>query len=134
MESLLTPDDVAKLLQVSLRTVYANGKRLGGFYPAGIKVLRFREEVIREFMEGQGERNVEIHLPGQREGLRRGRTPDQSGSQDGPGREEIRRALFFSLPRIGPNFEELRKDPYDLLGDGRRLSPDKRKKTRQQDV
>ena len=93
MEQLLTPDDVAKLLQVSLKTVYVNGKRLGGFYPGGIKVLRFREEVIREFMEGQGKRDMEVHLSGEREGLRRGGTQDQGGSEDGQGREEeIRRS------------------------------------------
>ena len=81
MEALLTPEEVAGLLKISTRTVYENGKRLGGFYPAGIKVLRFREGVIREFMEGQGKRNVEIQIPDQWKGLRGGRTQDEEGSQ-----------------------------------------------------
>jgi hypothetical protein len=53
MKPLLTPKDVAVLLSVSVRTIYDNYQRLGGFYPAGIKRLRFREEVINGIMEGQ---------------------------------------------------------------------------------
>ena len=34
---LLTPEEVAQLLQISIRTVYAQARRLGGFYPAGIE-------------------------------------------------------------------------------------------------
>ena len=54
ISSLLTVKDVAGLLQIKERTVYDNRKALGGFYPAGIKVLRFRAEVIYGIMEGQG--------------------------------------------------------------------------------
>lgn len=46
MSPLLTPEEVASLLRISLRTVYENARRLGGFYPAGIRVLRFRKERI----------------------------------------------------------------------------------------
>ena len=38
---LLTVSDVANLLQISERTVYDNAQKLGGFYPANIRVLRF---------------------------------------------------------------------------------------------
>ncbi|MCP4624842.1 MAG: helix-turn-helix domain-containing protein [bacterium] len=46
MELLLTPKQVAELLSLSVRTVYDHSIRLGGFYPAGIKALRFRRDVI----------------------------------------------------------------------------------------
>ncbi len=52
MEPLLTPKQVAELLSISVRTVYDHSIRLGGFYPAGIKALRFRRDVIEAIMEG----------------------------------------------------------------------------------
>jgi integrase len=52
MQPLLKPEQVADLLQLSLSTIYAEVDRLGGFYPAGIKRLRFRQEVIDAIMEG----------------------------------------------------------------------------------
>jgi hypothetical protein len=52
MEPLLTPKQVAELLSLSVRTVYDHSIRLGGFYPAGIKALRFRKDVIEAIMEG----------------------------------------------------------------------------------
>ncbi len=58
---LLTPSDVAELLQISVRTVYDHARRLGGFYPAGIKVLRFRPEVIYGSVEGQGNAVMDIY-------------------------------------------------------------------------
>jgi len=51
MEPLLTPKQIAELLNLSVRTVY-DRVRLGGFYPAGIKTLRFRRDVIEAIMEG----------------------------------------------------------------------------------
>ena len=52
MRPLLKPEQVAELLQVSLATIYANADSLGGFYPAGIKALRFRRDTIYAIMEG----------------------------------------------------------------------------------
>jgi len=52
ISSLLTPKEVAELLKISLQTVYDNRKRLGGFCPAGIRVLRFRKGDIERIMEG----------------------------------------------------------------------------------
>ena len=52
MEPLLTPKQVAEILNLSVRTVYDHRIRLGGFYPAGIKALRFRRDVIEAIMEG----------------------------------------------------------------------------------
>ena len=60
MNSLLTPNEVAQLLQLSMRTVYAQSHRLGGFYPAGIRALRFRREDIYAIMEGPQERTLEV--------------------------------------------------------------------------
>ena len=47
-----TVDEVAELLKIPKRTVYKHARRLGGFYPAGIKVLRFRKQVIDEILYG----------------------------------------------------------------------------------
>jgi len=52
MEPLLTPKQVAEMLNLSVRTVYDHSIRLGGFYSAGIKALRFRRDVIEAIMEG----------------------------------------------------------------------------------
>jgi hypothetical protein len=53
--NLLTPAQVAELLQVSVRTVMRHAKALGGIYPAGIKCLRFRaEDVERACLRGGG--------------------------------------------------------------------------------
>jgi len=71
MDQLLTPNQVADLLQVSVRTVYENAKRLGGFYPAGIKVLRFKEGVIRGIMEGSAKRPLEVSVSSHGEAIRR---------------------------------------------------------------
>ena len=68
---LLTPIDVAKLLQISVRTVYDNKSRLGGFYPAGIKVLRFRQEVIDGILRGQGSGALEVPIRAQGQKLYR---------------------------------------------------------------
>ena len=92
------------------------------------------EEVIHEFMEGSKNQNVEIHLPDQWKGVRRGRTQDEGGGQGCPGGEEAERALRYSLPLIALDLERFRKDPNDLLGNGRRISPIQRKKARQQDI
>jgi Helix-turn-helix domain len=43
---LLTVSDVAKFLQISERTVYDRARELGGFFPVGIRVLRFKPEII----------------------------------------------------------------------------------------
>ena len=52
---LLTPDQVAELLQVSVATVRRHSRSLGGFYPAHIRVLRFRlEDVERACATGGG--------------------------------------------------------------------------------
>ena len=69
--NLLTPEQVAKFLQISIRTVYENKDRLGGFYPAGIKVLRFRKEVIYGIMEGQKAEGLGIRLSVQGQKVRR---------------------------------------------------------------
>ena len=51
---ILTLPQVATLLQVSERTVKRHWKRLGGFHPAGIRVLRFRLEDVERACFGPG--------------------------------------------------------------------------------
>ena len=79
MTSLLTPKEVANLLKVSPRTVYDRASDLGGFYPAGIRVLRFKQEVIRGCLEGQGKKGLEVQLPVPGAGVRRGRPSNKTG-------------------------------------------------------
>lgn len=64
MQPLLKPEQVADLLQLSLSTIYAEAARLGGFYPAGIKRLRFRKEVGYAIMEGKREVPLSVPTPG----------------------------------------------------------------------
>jgi len=84
---LLTPRDVSKLLNIAIRTVYDHRTRLGGFYPAGIRVLRFREDKIDELMEGQGQGGLAmgVSIPGAQ--AHRGRVQNQNGSQGRTGVE-----------------------------------------------
>ena len=63
MTPLLTPTDVASLLQISVRTVYEHAGRLGGFYPLGIRRLRFRPEGINEYLERQKEGVLAVRVP-----------------------------------------------------------------------
>lgn len=82
-EPLLTVAEVARLLQMSCRTIYANARRLGGFYPAGIRSLRFRREDIYGIMEGPEDRQVplRISVPGQE--VRQGRVCHKKGGEEG---------------------------------------------------
>ena len=93
MNSLLTPNEVAWLLHLSVRTVYAQSHRLGGFYPAGIRVLRFRREDIYAIMEGPQNRQLEVPVstsgpaPQQNRVQNQGRGPKCPGSpSQEPGR------------------------------------------------
>lgn len=86
--SLLTPKEVANLLQISPRTVYDRAGDLGGFYPAGIRVLRFRPEIIGGYLEGQDQKGLAIQLPVQGGGVRRGRPRKQARSNGGQGEEK----------------------------------------------
>lgn len=52
--NLLAPQEVAEILNVAVKTVYDNQKRLGGFNPAGIKVikvLRFHPDIIQQIVD-----------------------------------------------------------------------------------
>jgi len=58
-----TPEQVAELMQVSTSVVYKHKDTLGGFYPAGIKVLRFNKGVINGILEGQDPQRLGIQVP-----------------------------------------------------------------------
>ena len=50
--TLLTVSQVAKLLNINKTVVYENKEHLGGFYPAGYRVL-FRSDVIEEILRSK---------------------------------------------------------------------------------
>jgi hypothetical protein len=82
--NLLTVEEVANILKISPNTVYLKKNRLGGFYPAGIKVLRFREDDIYGLMERQNTEGLEVQFPVSGKESRRRRIQDQSRSQNRP--------------------------------------------------
>jgi len=86
INALLTPGQVARLLQVSKRTIYAQSHRLGGFYPAGIRALRFREEFIYAIMEGPQDRQVAVSVPTPGPTLQQDRIRHPEGCQGGHGK------------------------------------------------
>ena len=67
MNPLLTPKEVANLLRISERTVYDHKEELGGFYPAGIRRLRFKQEVIYGHMEESQTRDLALRVSASRE-------------------------------------------------------------------
>src|SRR5665811_1453426 len=73
---------MAGLLQLSLSTVYPKADRLKGFYPAGIKALRFREETIYAIMAGPTKRQVPLPVPTPGEKIQQARLRHPKGSQD----------------------------------------------------
>lgn len=81
MEPILTVNDVAKLLNISPRMVYDHQRALGGFYPFGIKSLRFRPEVIRKELERQ-KTKLWIYQVGKKsygkQGLKTGRDAEEA--------------------------------------------------------
>ncbi|MCK4984051.1 MAG: helix-turn-helix domain-containing protein [Desulfobacterales bacterium] len=83
--NLLTPKQVAEILQISTRTVYENKHRLGGFYPAGIRVLRFRKEVIYGLMERQETGGLGVRFPAQGETVRRQGIQNEGRGEVGQG-------------------------------------------------
>jgi hypothetical protein len=117
------------MLQLNVRTIYENAKRLGGFYPAGIRVLRFKEGVIRGIMEGPGNRVMEVPVSASGEALRRRRIQHQGGSADGQGRPPEASIGGGGKTKAGDP-----DDPYGVLALSRSLPPTKRTTARRQDV
>src|SRR5208337_1894845 len=97
-EPLLTPQEVADLLQISIKSVYRHKNRLGGFYPAGIGSLRFSPEAINGVLAGQRQ-GVAVSVRAQGEGSFRPMVQDKNR---GPGRKS-------RAPEAGEISEELRK-------------------------
>ena len=84
-KTLLTPQKVAELLSLSVRTIYDNHRKLGGFYPAGIKRLRFREDVIHGIMEGQNSQGLVLQVPVPKETIRKPGLHYKESSYSGAG-------------------------------------------------
>jgi len=98
MNSLLTPNEVARLLHLSVRTVYAQRHRLGGFYPAGIRALRFRREDIYAVMEGpQRKLEIPISTPGTAPQQDRVQTQGRGSERPGRSLKEPRRPADPSI-------------------------------------
>jgi hypothetical protein len=81
-----TSEEVESLWQPFLRTISANVRRLGGFYPAGIRALRFRREDIYAIMEGPQERTLELPVSTPGPALRQIRVPGQENGSSGNGK------------------------------------------------
>jgi hypothetical protein len=82
---LLTPQEVADRLKLSISAVYQNKDKLGGFYPAGIRVLRFDPEVIDGIMEGSPLRLLAVRIPISGQPVHRPRVQDQGRRQGSSG-------------------------------------------------
>ena len=91
MDRLLSVKDVAELLNMSPRTVYDHAQELGGFYPAGIRLLRFQREVIYGIMEGQDQEGLAIQFSVSRRNIC-GRGPQDSTGGIGSPRRAQKRA------------------------------------------
>ena len=79
-EKLLTVNQVAERLQCNRSTVYRYKKELGGFYLFGNRALRFTEEGVNGYLERQGAGRLDLHVPIQREDVRRKGIQDQGRS------------------------------------------------------
>ena len=60
--ALLTPQEVADHYKCSIKSVYERKKDLKGFYPPGIKLLRFLPEVIYGYLQGQNYQDMAVQI------------------------------------------------------------------------
>jgi hypothetical protein len=90
LQKLLTPNDVAGFLQVSVKTVYKHKNRFGGFYPAGLKRLRFKEDIINGILQGPKTEGLDIQVPVSGQELRGPGVYNQKRSNGSQGRQEKR--------------------------------------------
>ena len=98
---LLTPSDVAELLQISENTVYKHVKKLGGFKPGGIGVWRFRQEVIYGIMEGQDPETLVLQFSVSKRNLCSQGIQDKKGSDGRSGKKKGRFKEKSDLNRHG---------------------------------
>ena len=108
MTPLLTPENVADLLQIDAKTVYKHSRRLGGFYPAGIKVLRFKQETINDIMEGGQRVAVQFQAPKKPVLVKNLLQQNGSCSRDGRPQESSKKSLY-----------DKGEDRFNLFGAGR---------------
>jgi len=90
LKKLLTPNDVAELLQVSAKTVYKHKNSFGGFYPAGLKRLRFKEDIIYGILQGPKTEGLDIQVSVSGQELRGPGFYNQKRSNVSQGRPEKR--------------------------------------------
>jgi len=80
----LTVSQVSKILNISPRSVYRKRWQLGGFYPLGLRCLRFPAGLVYACMEGSGER-LAVSIPGRGQEVQQGMVSRQGGSQGSRG-------------------------------------------------
>ena len=81
---LLTPPDVAELLQISEKTVYKHQKQLGGFNPAGSGILRFKQEIINGIIERQETKTLLLQFRASRQNLCKEKLQEKKGRSNSP--------------------------------------------------
>lgn len=102
---LLTVKDVAEMLQINERTVYDRAKDLGGFFPAGIKTLRFDEADLHDILERSKKGALALQVPVSgsallRKGVRNAQGIGFSGSGSQKARQGEKTASRFNSGRI----------------------------------
>ena len=85
---LWTAEQVAEALQMSKRTVYNHAKELGGFYPFGIKQMRFHAKRIQECLERSEDQSVAVQVQVQKKVVLREQLPDRETGGIGIGRKK----------------------------------------------
>ena len=89
MLQLLTPSDIAEMLQISEKTVYKHKQKFCGFYPAGLKVLRFSKEVVDDIIQNSA--RVEVSFPEERAAAHRVGVLPEKGCSKGRGGKKKRK-------------------------------------------
>ncbi len=79
---LWTPQQVAEVLQISVKTVYKHSVKLGGFYPFGIGRLRFDGERIQKHILRAGKAVLEIRVPLQKKKNNKVRVSNRKASRN----------------------------------------------------
>jgi len=114
-QRLLTTQEVANLLQLSPRTVYKKRAALGGFYPAGIKALRFPWRMIYGLLEGERQ-GLEVSVPVRGQGIQRHPGPGNGDLVLDQGQGQGRRG---GAEKRSHREEARKRDRFNLWGPGK---------------
>lgn len=120
IDPLLTPEEVGELLNIKKSTVYEQRHKLGGFYPAGIRVLRFRRDVINVIMEGRIPEGLAIQIHSSGKSVSRPGIQNQNRRPNRPGGPPERSAPPVAIFRGDPNIFGLFDNCKHLLETGKK--------------